>query len=405
MVTTDNSQLQNAALPREGEVGSLFFELLQVAIGNREGLSESPTPEMWEELYEMAKRQSLVGIAFAGIERLPDEQRPGERLFLEWAGWTNRIVQRNERMNELSRKLCERFQREGFQCCVLKGQGNSAHYGKGLGRYRQSGDIDVWVWKENAQKGREIREIIEYCRGIRPEGHVFYHDLEFPVIPDCEVEVHYRPAWLSAPRLNSKLQRWFKEPAQRRTRQVEGFPVPYPEFDLVFQLVHIYKHLFQEGIGLRQVMDYYCLMKHLPTTLEENVSIREEARKLMDALKLTQFAQALMWVMGEVFEEPRHEPTSEQAKSEWKEKWPWMLVEPDERRGRHLLNEIMLAGNFGKYDPRHGDLSHEGSVHRFCRKTARAARLVRLYPHEALWIPPFMVYHTLWRGCKLWKRE
>lgn len=39
----------------------LFFELVQVALGVRPCLSHSPSVQEWDELYAMAKKQSLVG--------------------------------------------------------------------------------------------------------------------------------------------------------------------------------------------------------------------------------------------------------------------------------------------------------------------------------------------------------
>ena len=51
-------------------IDNIFFELIQVAIGNRICLSHSPTAEEWKALYEIAKKQSLVGVCFAGVQRL-----------------------------------------------------------------------------------------------------------------------------------------------------------------------------------------------------------------------------------------------------------------------------------------------------------------------------------------------
>ena len=44
------------------EVTGIFFELLQVAVGTRSRLSVVPTAEEWQALYDMAARQTLIGV-------------------------------------------------------------------------------------------------------------------------------------------------------------------------------------------------------------------------------------------------------------------------------------------------------------------------------------------------------
>ena len=62
-----------------------FFELIQVAIGTRICLSQTPSADEWGELYAMAKKQSLVGVCFAGVQRLQQQrQEPPEMLYLTW---------------------------------------------------------------------------------------------------------------------------------------------------------------------------------------------------------------------------------------------------------------------------------------------------------------------------------
>ncbi len=64
-----------------------FFELLQVAIGRIVCLSHSPSAEEWKDLYEIAKKQSLVGVCFAGVQKLVEQQTPEEMLYLTWIGY------------------------------------------------------------------------------------------------------------------------------------------------------------------------------------------------------------------------------------------------------------------------------------------------------------------------------
>ena len=65
----------------------LFFELLQVSVGSKEKLSVTPSTEEWDNLFKEAQRQSVVGIAFKGVQRLPQEQWPPQMLLLQWIGY------------------------------------------------------------------------------------------------------------------------------------------------------------------------------------------------------------------------------------------------------------------------------------------------------------------------------
>ena len=50
--------------------GRLFFEFLQVAIGNRESLSGGVADADWHRLFEFCKKQALIGVGFSAVEKL-----------------------------------------------------------------------------------------------------------------------------------------------------------------------------------------------------------------------------------------------------------------------------------------------------------------------------------------------
>ena len=152
-------------------------------------------------------------------------------------------------------------------------------------------------------------------------------------------------------------------------------PVPTAEFNLVFLLSHIYRHLFSEGIGLRQVIDYYYLLK------SDVGSKMEDVTSILKHLGLWKFAGALMWVL--------HEQLGLEGK--------YLIAEQNEREGRFLWREIMIGGNFGLYDRRLGNKENEGKLRTFVRMTIRNMRYVRHYPSEALSEPLFRAWHYLWR--------
>ena len=532
----------------------LFFELLQIAIGNRKMLSHTPTAEEWRELYTLAKKQTMVGIAFCGVEKLPVEQRPQRVMLLQWCAAAERIKSLNEEMDWKTLAVANKFLEEGFPGVVLKGQGIAKLYQlsnyedgphpsplqreRGLGHpdegfdltqksqntqkiiseqgcqrdydansqnlhdaspvrhpdgtvdrrpltvdtcldskqatlnpqpverssisnYRTPGDIDIWLHGERD-------EILEYVRRHIPDCKPVYHHVDFPVLDDVYIEVHFTPTWMNSPVRNRCLQRFFKSmdnqrlyendnenddgphpsPLQKRgdsghpgcsqishtefTENTEiscnaenicqreldtnsqnariaslacglpdgdtqpstlnsqhstlnskqaTFPVPNNAFNRIYILVHIYRHLFAEGVGLRQLLDYYFVLQQGFTEVE-----REETLRTLRSLGMMRFTRAVMWVLQEVYGMPDR----------------YLLTSPDEEEGEFLLDEIMLAGNFGKYDERMQRAEGEGTFRWGLRKVIRNFRFVRSYPSEVLWSPLFKVWHLFWRIKHLW---
>lgn len=350
-----------------------FFELLQVAIGDKFMLSHALTTEEWRVLYRMAQKQTLVGVLWAAIERLPQEQRPPKEVLLQWFMMKEHIVKANRLLNQRAVETMDYFRKEGFGCCILKGQGIATLYPDPL--LRTPGDIDIWL-------GGGHEKIYAFARDRVGLQGLTYQHIHYPLHKDAEVEVHTTPGFLYAPRGNRALQRYFAACAAEQFSHEVALPggvgsisVPTDEFNRVYILLHIYMHLFGEGIGLRQVLDYYYVLRQ-PATVES----RERTVVMLRQLRMLRFARAMMWVQQQVF------GLEEQC----------LLVEPDEREGRFLLEEIMLAGNFGKYDARINRTNHHKLLPRVWNSLRRGWKFFVHYPHEMIWNVPFRTWQYVW---------
>ena len=106
-----------------------FFELIQVALGVRTCLTHSPSEDDWCQLYELAKKQSLVGICFAAVQKFKLQQQcPPELLYLTWMGMAAKIQQRNEVVNRQCVDLQKRLSADGFRSYIMKGQAVASLY-------------------------------------------------------------------------------------------------------------------------------------------------------------------------------------------------------------------------------------------------------------------------------------
>lgn len=186
-------------------INELFFELIQVVIGTRICLSHTPSADEWGELYAMAKKQSLVGVCFAGVQKLQTQrQEPPEMLYLTWMGMAAKIQQRDEVVNRQCADLQRRLADEGYRSCILKGQGVGQQYAEHLRGLRQSGDIDIWI-----EGG--VEATVKLAESLGQKAEVTEQHVGLDVFPDTEVEAHFIPSMLRQPFANRRLQRWFDE--------------------------------------------------------------------------------------------------------------------------------------------------------------------------------------------------
>ena len=236
----------------------IFFEFLRFCIGSAKEIPGSLKEADWKELYAIAQKQCLVGVLFDGIKKLPAEHVGMEKeLLLQWMAESQMLEKANVRLNDAAIQVSEWFQKKGFRTCILKGQGNALMYPNPYSR--TPGDIDIWV------EGGDKR-VISFVRSISPHEKACYHHIEFPSYKGVEVEVHYRPSFLLCFWHNRKLQKYYERVKEEQFshRVMLGeqgeIAIPTVEFNLIFQLTHIYAHLMNEGIGLRQLLDYYYVL-------------------------------------------------------------------------------------------------------------------------------------------------
>ena len=350
----------------------IFFDFLRFCIGSDSEIPSSLKEADWKELYAIAQKQCLVGVLFDGIKKLPAEHVEMEKeLLLRWMAESQMLEKANVRLNDAAIQVSEWFRKKGFRTCILKGQGNALMYPNPYSR--TPGDIDIWV--EGGDK-----QVIYFVRSISPHEKTCYHHIEFPSYKGVEVEVHYRPSFLLCFWHNRKLQKYYESVKEEQFshRVMLGeqgeIAIPTVEFNLIFQLTHIYAHLMNEGIGLRQLLDYNYVL------ISDDLSlIRDRVQKELKELGLWKFAGGIMYIMQEVFGMPASH----------------LIVPPNEKYGRFVLNEVLEAGNFGRHDARNrfgrSQLGHN------LQRIYRDMRLVRYFPAEALCEPLFRIWHFFWR--------
>ena len=217
----------------------------------------------WDACYQFAKRQTLVGVLFDGIQRLPKELAPARPLLLRWQSDSESIRRRNMRMDRASAYIYNKVCAAGFRCCILKGQGNALLYPHPSSR--TPGDVDVWVMA-NREELRHIALSLTEGDGSSLQESLNHIGL---TVHGVSVELHSTPALLNSPLHNSRLQKWLKRNADLQCSNRIALPnnagevaVPTLSFNIIYQLCHLFHHCFYEGVGLRQIVDYYFVLKN-----------------------------------------------------------------------------------------------------------------------------------------------
>ena len=444
----------------------IFFDFLRFCIDSAKEIPDSLKETDWKEIYAIAQKQCLVGVLFDGIRKLPAEYVGMKKeLLLQWMAESQMLKKTNVRLNDAAIQVSEWFRKKGFRTCILKGQGNALMYPNPYSR--TPGDIDIWV------EGGDKR-VISFVRSISSHEKACYHHIEFPSYKGVEVEVHYRPSFLLCFWHNRKLQKYYERVKEEQFshRVMLGeqgeIAIPMVEFNLIFQLTHIFSHLMNEGIGLRQLVDYYYVLcdfykvyQNFSKTHPSSLTLKggstafpkplspqgtgdvtapprrseplrskvggpskvspdcagwdrrdaigdmtsataatstdtsataarssfaanssaaiDRVQKELNELGLWKFAGGIMYIMQEVFGMPASR----------------LIVPPNEKYGRFVLNEVLEAGNFGKHDARNrfgrSKLGHN------LQRVYRDIRLVRYFPAEALCEPLFRIWHFFWR--------
>lgn len=357
----------------------LFLEIIRVAIGSQTNLSRLPLANEWDELFEAAKKQSLVGIMFIGLQKLGADADEGfarigmsEDLYFTWLGLVTDIQLQNQQINDQCVELIEEFKALGRKSTILKGQGVATYYRvrseesgvMDFSLLRQPGDIDIWV--DGGQQS-----VMDYVNARTPNREFDRKHTHYNRFDDTTVEVHWTPSVSGNPFVNKKLQKFYHDQSiSQMAHEVtmhdgKTIMAPDAEFQCVHLMLHLQGHFLYEGVGLRQLLDLYFVM------LDDEVQkAKDQILQRYREFGLMRMAHSVMWVMQEVFGMEND----------------LLICEADSRRGKELLREIMEGGNFGKYSGENR-VQNESFSSRMARRMKRRVRLMKYDPVGAVCAP------------------
>ena len=315
-----------------------------------------PHIQNWQAVYDFAVKQQILGIC----SPTPYPVKVDRVVLLPWLKNEMQIRNWNAVLNKHIKALCEIFDKAELCFCILKGQGNAEMYPDAT--LRSPGDIDLWI------DGDE-EAIIGFVKKQFPNIKQTFKHIKFPVFKDVEIDVHSIPLKLYYPKHNHALKEWIAahkaEQFAHKIKLSSGdvtVSVPTERFNVVYQMGHILIHLLDEGIGLRHMVDYYYVLRTLGSLSEaEKQQISEEWNRL----GMLRLATGVMWVEKEILGLPDE----------------LLIVKPNAKRGKVLLEEMLEGGNFGHYSSIQ-ELKGSYFTFRFS-KAVKLMKISQLFPGEA----------------------
>lgn len=316
---------------------------------------ELPTITNWRVIFDFCDKQKIGGVC----EPTPFDVHVEDEVLLDWMALLVQLRKSNSLLNKRVNDYFAQLESDGLQCCLLKGQGNATMYPDPL--MRLPGDIDVWIdWDK--------KSIDEYFTNMYPEAKQSFKHLKV-YNGDTPVDIHDTPLKLYNPSHHKRLQKWLEENKQEQfshrvnlTEDEYAVCIPTPKFNAVYQMGHIMLHLLDEGIGLRHFVDYYYVLKHLDGLSKED---KQEIVHTWKSTGMSKLASGVMWIEHEVLGLPKE----------------FLLTEPNEKRGKLLLEDILEGGNFGKESNRFS-IARKGILYKGIVLGLHNIKLYSLYPTE-----------------------
>jgi hypothetical protein len=439
-----------------------FFAFLRYCLGYKGDMSRVVASMDWQMLYSFASKQALLGLCFDGIERLGEEypedlkRNPiGRELLMNWMGKAQQIRRQNIKVNAVAGKLFSMLREDGLRCCVLKGQGNALMYPNPYSR--TPGDIDVWI---DASRER----ILEYAQKKFELGDdIRLQHLETS-LDGVPIELHFFPCSMNNPIYHARLQKWFRRNADLQCSHIVGLPdgagdiaIPTTAFNVIYQLTHLYHHFFDEGIGMRQIIDYFLVVNDFSKNVFLNNDLSNPSVSLskgsstshpsplsseerdVTALRCSEPLRSkdggpskvspdcAGWDRLAIEEDNSAGSTTivtssastalvvVQRELKYLGLWKFagavmyvlhealglseekMIAPMDAKRGKLLLAEILNGGNFGRHFTKYGGFTHQSMGKKYFLKIWRNMHFVRFFPAEALSEPIFRTWHFFWR--------
>ena len=350
-------------------VEQTFWELLRAGLWEIQPLIETKlTDEQWAEVMKHAKQQTLLGVLFDGMLRLPIDLQPNEETRMKWFWKVNHIEKSNRKRNKVLVEFTEKLKEYDIPSLLLKGQSYAVMYPQPL--HRQCGDIDLFIGKKYYEKT---------CALAKEWGMTSDKNNESPIHKECAwqgvtIELHRKIS--NIPRLSHHypLVGWCESELEMSntsfvpSTESLSVRIPSPSFNALYVFFHLYQHFLINGVGLRQLCDWARLL-HIYKGAYDCHELEERLSKMGILHPWRVFGTLLVNQLGLPQEE-------------------FPLYQSSEKKAEKVLEMIKIDGNFGftrgENKPKSGSFVWR-KIKRFLFNSYRYPQVFLLFPIDTLW--------------------
>lgn len=348
----------------------IFWSLLQAGLWNKapRAIDKPLTSEQWRCIWNVAAKQTVLGVLFDGWTKWPEAYQPTDELRKKWTFFTLRTEQMHRLLNHSLADLVARLDKEGIQSMLLKGQGNAQMYCNPL--RRQCGDIDLYVGRSNYK--RVCHLVHEWGIVTDDESESIKH-LHFEW-NKVDIEIHQITASFPWPPYQKQFVKWSEEVLQQTN---EGFVSPAettkirvatPTYNALFIFYHLLYHFITGGIGLRQLCDLACYLHAKVSEID-----LEELKKRLHGLGIMKPWQTFGYILVNTIglnekEFPFYDSSLK-------------------KKAQKVLQRIESEGNFGFYTEHKRQRPQgyiAGKIYSFLNNGKRYPSLMFLFPQLTL---------------------
>ena len=348
------------------ESGDILLSLVRSALWNVP-VESVPSDVKWENVFRLARQQTLLGLLADGLQKLPSDRMPDIMLVRKLKSYVVKNIQAHSFMTDRLGQTLQALRDGGVEPVLLKGHGLALNYPNPM--IRQCGDVDFYVGKEG------YSHAVQVCLGRFGKGDHELVNLKHYHFDNqgITIELHKIAAIIPSLLRNARFQKWTVDcmrSSELRKVEMDGVQVLLPShrFDAIYIMVHAWHHFLEGGVGLRQLCDWTMYIHQFHANIDVDVLKAD-----LKAFGLTRVWHLFSWIAVNELGLPSHECPLYSGK-----------YAGDAEK---MMDIIWGDGNFGRYSERNSK-SPEGYVggklHSMKVTIRRFFRIMPVYPSQVL---------------------